>query len=202
MKRGRGGLIQAVAFVAAVLVYIWILHPGTGWAFWLLVAWAGIAFVWNGETLHSAGLSPRRFIETMAAWRFVWLAALLVVGLVLQERLAEPRLLARGGVYFLWCCVQQSIYQTLVYRRIRSSLGPSRGAWLLSGLVFGLVHLPNPVLVPATTLWGAASSYLFERRPSVAALALIQVTFSSLLYELSPCSWRQSFRVGPGYFIP
>ena len=54
----------------------------------------------------------------------------------------------------------------------------------------------------ATALWGAISSYLFERWPSIVALALIQLMFSSLLYELTPWEWHHGFRVGPGYHSP
>lgn len=200
MRRDRSGAVQALAFGAAVFVYIWTLRDSAPWSIWLLVAWAGIAFVRNGETVDSAGLSPRRAIETFAAWRFVWPAALLALGLVLRERLAEPALLARGGAYLLWCCLQQTVYQTLVYRRVRASFGPTLEAWLLSGFIFGAVHLPNPVLAPATAVWGSVSSYLFERRSSILALALAQVVMSSLLYEFTPWEWHHGLRVGPGYF--
>jgi len=202
LRQVSGGLIEALAFAAAVFLYIWVLRPSAGWTLWLLVAWAGSALAWHGETLDSLGLSPRRSVETVAAWRYFWLAALLALGLVLRERLAEPRLLVQGGAYFLWCCIQQTVYQNLVYRRVRQSLGAGQEAWLLSGLIFGFVHLPNPVLVPATALWGAASSYLFERQPSIPALAVVQVTLSSLLYNLIPWEWHHGFRVGPGYFVP
>jgi hypothetical protein len=54
--------------------------------------------------------------------------------------------------------------------------------------------------VPATFLWGVASSWLFERLPSIPALALLQWMLSSILYEFSPYDWHHGFRVGPGYF--
>lgn len=202
MKRTKTGLIEALAFAAAVLAYIWVFRFRAPWTLGLLVTWAAIAFSLYRETLDSWGLSPRRFLRAVIDWRYLWPGALLALGLVLQERLADPQLLARGAVYFAWCCVQQAVYQNLVYRRLRASIGADPPPWLLSGMIFGLVHWPNPVLVPATALWGALSSYLFERWPSIVALALVQFMFSSLLYELTPWDWHHGFRVGPRYDVP
>lgn len=202
MKRTKTGLIEALAFTTAVLAYIWVFRFRAPWTLVLLLAWAAIEFSLHRETLDSAGLSVRRFLQAVADWRYLWLAALLALGLVLQQRLADPQLLARGAAYFVWCCVQQAVYQNLIYRRLRASLGPDPPPWLLSGMIFGLVHWPNPVLVPATALWGGISSYLFERWPSIVALALVQLMFSSLLYELTPWAWHHGFRVGPRYDLP
>jgi len=202
LKRSKTGLVEALAFTAAVLAYIWVFRFRAPWTLWLLVAWAAAAGGFHRETVDSYGLSARRFAQAVVAWRYLWPGALLALGLVLQERIADPQLLARGALYFSWCCVQQAVHQNLVYRRLRASVGPDARPWLLSGLIFGLVHWPNPVLVPATTFWGAISSYLFERWPSIVALALVQLMFSSLLYELTPWEWHHGFRVGPRYDFP
>jgi hypothetical protein len=202
LKRASIGLVEALAFTAAVLLHIWVLRFRAPWTVWLLAAWAVTACVLHGETLESCGLSARRFAQAVIAWRYLWLGALLALGLVLQERVADPQLPARGALYFGWCCVQQAAYQNLVYRRLRAGMGIEAHPWLLSGLIFGLVHWPNPLLVPATAVWGAISSYLFERWPSIVALALVQLMFSSLLYELTPWEWHHGFRVGPRYDLP
>lgn len=202
MKRDKTGLLEALAFTAAVLLYIWLLRFRAPWTLWLLVAWTAIAYIVHRETAASFGLSPRSFLQAAADWRYLWLGALLGLALALEERIADPQLLARGALYFAWCCVQQAVYQNLVFRRVRVSAGPNASSYLLSGLIFGIVHWPNPVLVPATALWGAISSYLFERWPSIIALALLQLLFSSLLYELTPWEWHHGFRVGPGFDLP
>ena len=200
MKRDRSGVVEALVFTAATLVYIWALRPDAAWTVWILVAWSAVTLARTSKLPDEAGLSPLGFAQTIFAWRYAVLAGLLALSLVLRERLAEPELLLRGAAYFVWCCIQQTVYQNVVYRRMKNSFGAGVQAWLLSGLMFALAHLPNPVLVPATAAWGVASSYLFEKWPSIPALALVQVTLSSLLYELTPLSWHHGFRVGPGYF--
>jgi hypothetical protein len=202
LKRSKTGLLEALAFTAAVLLYIWIFRVRDPWTVWLLVASVAVSYKIHRETLDTFGLSPRNFLHAVADWRYLWLGALLGLALALQDRLTDPRLLTRGALYFAWCCGQQAVYQNLVYRRIKASVGRSPPPWLLSGVIFGLVHWPNPVLIPATAFWGAISSYLFERWPSIVALALVQLMFSSLLYELTPWDWHHGFRVGPGYDLP
>ena len=197
----KRGLVEAFVFAAAVMFYIWVWRFDAPWVLWLLISAALLNFVRLEETLESTGLSPRRFAEALRAWWFVWPLALLALVVVLQERIISPRLITRGIAYLAWSTIQQVLYQTFVYRRVRYSLGAGFTSWLLSGAIFGLVHWPNPVLVPATALWGAVSSRLFERCRSVPALALLQFVMSSLLYELTPFGWHHGFRVGPTYYF-
>lgn len=197
----KRGLVEAIVFGAVVFVYIWLLRFDAPWVLWLLISATLLNFVRLEETPESAGLSPRRFAETLRAWWFVWPLALLALAVVLQERIVSPRLIARGAAYLVWSTIQQVLYQTFVYGRVRTSLGAGLPAWIISGATFGLVHWPNPVLVPATVLWGAVSSRLYEQHRSAPALAFLQFVMSSLLYELTPFAWHHGFRVGPTYYF-
>jgi hypothetical protein len=199
LKRGKSGFAEAVAFACATLAYIWMLRPNR-WFLLLLVGWAVLSIARRSTSPAEMGWSPRRFAEAMYAWRYGWLAGAVCLILILAGRIADSEILFRGGAYFVWCCIQQTVYQNLVYRPLRHSFDAGLLSWSVSGLIFGAVHLPNPVLAPATLLWGAGSSRLFEAKPSIPALALAQVLLSSLLYELTPWDWHHGFRVGPGYF--
>lgn len=201
MKFRKSGLIEAFVFTALVMEYIWLWRFEAPWTLWLLISGTMLNFVRLGETPESAGLSPWRFAGAVRAWWFVWPVALLALGVVLQDRIADPRLAARGGAYLVWSAIQQVLYQTFVYRRIRSSLGAGWAAYSISGVIFGVVHLPNPILAPATAVWGAVSSRLFESQPSVPAIALLQFVMSSLLFELTPWELHHGFRVGPTYYF-
>jgi len=197
----KRGLVEAVVFGAAVIVYIWLLRFDAPWTLWLLVSATLLNFVRLKETPESAGLSARRFADAARAWWFVWPLALLALAIVLQERIVAPRLIARGAAYLAWSTIQQVLYQTFVYRRICSSLGAGIPSWIISGAIFDLVHWPNPLLVPATAVWGAVSSRLYEQHRSAPALALLQFAMSPLLYELTPFAWHHGFRVGPTYYF-
>jgi hypothetical protein len=109
-------------------------------------------------------------------------------------------LLYRGSLYFLWCILQQFLIQNMVYRRLRDVAGPTWSNCISTGVLFSAAHVPNPVLVPATLVWGALSARMFEQRPNIVAIALLQTFLSALLLWLTPEDWSHQFRVGPGYW--
>ena len=145
-------------------------------------------------------MSFREFSAAVRSWWIVLLisAAAVCVGLAMMSH--PWRLLLRGAIYFAWCILQQLVFQNIIYRRARSVLGSTWQASLLSGTLFAAAHIPNPVLIPATFLWGAVSTRLFQSHSSVAAIALLQALLSSLLIWLTPVAWNHQFRVGPGYW--
>jgi hypothetical protein len=190
-------LFEAFAFTAVVLIDIWFLHSRTWWGDALVGVFALVSFAAHRESL---GVGIRELVTALRAWRVVLLisAAAVVVGLLFASHPLD--LLYRGVVYFAWCVLQQLLLQNMIYRRVRSALGPTGKAALLSGVLFAAAHLPNPVLAPATLVWGTVSTRLFERRQSIIAIALLQTLLSSLLIWVTPVAWHHQFRVGPGYW--
>jgi membrane protease YdiL (CAAX protease family) len=105
----------------------------------------------------------------------------------------------RGALlYFLWSCLQQLTLQSMIYLPLRTALPPIKAAFF-TGLIFAVVHAPNPVLVVGTLIWGMAAPLLFERWRSIWALGLAQVALSSLLLQLTPYRLNHGFRIGPFY---
>jgi len=128
----------------------------------------------------------------------------LIVHRVNLKSLAPPVLLALavfpipGGAYLSWCLLQQVLLQHLIYLRVRSTLGPTWTASILTGALFAIAHLPNPVLVPATFVWGIVSTRIFERHTSIIVLGVAQTLLSGMLLWLTPLALNHRFRVGPG----
>ena len=191
---------EALVFTVAVILYIWVLRaafPSSIWAFVLAVL---VSFKQRSETVGSVGLSGRAFLSALAGWKIWWLLSITATITLGWGRAFSAEWMSRGLLYFLWCLVQQLVYQNMVYQRFREALGPCWESWAISGTLFASTHLPNPVLVPATLLWGTLSSRLFEREASVPALALLQFLLSTVLLWVTPPGWHRNFRVGPGYF--
>lgn len=68
------------------------------------------------------------------------------------------------------------------------------------GILFAIVHWPNPVLVIATLIGGGMSVYFFQRNRNLYWLALSHAILAvSLLYFL-PDSWHHHLRIGPDYW--
>ena len=141
-----------------------------------------------------------RLILSLHLWRVLWILTVALFLTLGWHLLFNLNILARGGIYFAWCFVQQLIYQSVVYTVLRKSMKPWPAA-LISGFVFALLHIPNPVLIVGTLVWGVVSSLLFEDCRTVLGLALLQVMFSSTLMWLTPVQLHHRFRVGPSYYL-
>jgi hypothetical protein len=162
-----------------------------------------VSFVWHSETTESLGLSLRALVGAVVAWRW-WLAscAVSLVALVWIETSTSMHVVYRWFGYACWCVLQQLLFQNMAYRRLRDGLGASWKTSSIAGAMFAAAHIPNPILVPATFLWGTVSTRLFEARPSVPVLGLTQALLSAMLYVITPVALNGQFRVGPGYWAP
>jgi membrane protease YdiL (CAAX protease family) len=68
-------------------------------------------------------------------------------------------------------------------------------------LMFGAAHIPNPILMIATTAGGFLLAEVFARHRNIWPLALTQTVGGFLIAALSPASLIHNMRVGPGYFF-
>ena len=206
--QGAGrGWAEVGALVGLVMSYIW------GWQG--TFAGAGVAVValyfglgaWvhrrHGESLEVLGLGKRRLVRGL-------LQALVVVGPLAAAALVAgaaagawhfpaPAALARDlAVYAAWGTVQQYGLLCILYRRLVELLP---GAWAplaVSGLLFGLFHIPNPFLVPVTVALGSLSAWLYRRVPNVLALGLAHGVLGVVLTYALPLGVTWGMRVGPG----
>jgi hypothetical protein len=151
--------------------------------------------------MESLGLSLRALVGAVVAWRW-WLASCVASLLVLAwlETTTSLHVVYRWFGYACWCVLQQLLLQNMTYRRLRDGLGASWKTSSIAGAMFAAAHIPNPILVPATFLWGTVSTRLFEARPSVPVLGVTQALLSAMLYVLTPVALNCQFRVGPGYW--
>jgi hypothetical protein len=194
-------LAEAFAFSLLVVAYIWLRPLWWSWSLLIPLTLVGVSFVWHSETMESLGLSLRAFVSTVVAWRW-WLAscAVSLVALVWIETTTSMHVVYRWCGYACWCVLQQLLLQNMTYRRLRAGLGASWKTSSIAGAMFAAAHLPNPILVPATFLWGTVSTRLFEARPSVPVLGVTQALLSAMLYVITPVALNGQFRVGPGYW--
>jgi hypothetical protein len=194
-------IAEAFAFSFLVMVYIWLRPLWWSWSLLIPLALVGLSFVWHSETMESLGLSLRALVGAVVAWRW-WLAscAASLVTLVWIETTTSMHAVYRWCGYACWCVLQQLLLQNMTYRRLRDGLGASWKTSSIAGAMFAAAHIPNPILVPATFLWGTVSTRMFEARPSVPVLGLTQALLSAMLYVITPVALNGQFRVGPGYW--
>jgi len=192
---------EAFAFSLLVVAYIWLRPLWWSWSILIPLSLVGLSFFWHNESLESLGLSLRAFLGAIFAWRWYLAGCAASLGVLLWiETSTSMHVVVRWCGYACWCVFQQLLLQNMTYRRLRDGLGPSWKTSGIAGAMFAAAHLPNPILVPATFLWGTVSTRLFEARPSVPVLGLTQALLSAMLYVVTPVALNGQFRVGPSYW--
>jgi membrane protease YdiL (CAAX protease family) len=158
---------------AIVLAYVWMLAPRGVHVAFPVAGVAGLA-LWSALRTREWGLRREAF---GSALRLAAMFTAPVVLIVIAAGAAAGTLHTRtdfleelGGL-IVWGAAQQWILQTVVLREAQRASSPRAGV-LLAALLFGMVHLPNPLLSFVTFGGALAWCAIYDRRPNVIPLAL------------------------------
>lgn len=131
--------------------------------------------------------------------------AILVIGLLcnpllfsradLAKRFAVSVLFYLGNA--LW---QQVLLNGYFLPKLEQALENPAKAIPAIGILFALVHLPNPVLVPVTMVGGMLSVYFFQKTRNIYILIIAHAILAVSVMYLFPESWHHHLRIGPGFF--
>jgi len=131
------------------------------------------------------------------------LAALVVV--VVSDRLGtlhrlfgQPNALLHGTSYLLWAVVQQWIQQSFFFVRMERIIHRGILASFTTAALFGLAHLPNPVLAPLTFIGGWLLSELYRRYRSLIPLGIAHGLMGLAIALSVPDRLNHHMRVGLG----
>jgi membrane protease YdiL (CAAX protease family) len=200
----RSDLLELWFGYGLILLAIWTPRP---WQFWL--DWAALAFVvvvtalsFDGWTAN--GLRERGFVASLwvvGAALAVAIAAVLVA--VSLHTLHAPHSVAlfvrRYWDYAIWAVFQQFLLLDFFLRRLQRLLLSAWSAVLATAGLFALAHVPNPVLVPVTLVWGAVACALFLRYRNVYTLGMAHAIFGICIAVTVPGQVDHNMRVGLGY---
>jgi membrane protease YdiL (CAAX protease family) len=95
---------------------------------------------------------------------------------------------------------QQYALQGYINRRAQIIFGTGWASASVVGLLFAVIHLPNPVLFALTLAGGTIWAFIYQRTPNLFALALSHAVVSVTVALLFPPEWINSLRVGFKYF--
>lgn len=199
-------LVEALAFCAYVAWYIWQLQEQF-WYSWIVFAvWLCTSFLLNTDTTKSLGWRADNLLSSLklsSAFFLPSIVILLVIGLsfgATEQSLLHLLIPRRFFGYMSFCLLQQIALNSLVTNRLLSAWGSPLRVSLVAGAIFGLLHWPNPVLVPVTLVGGAIMSWIFAKERNILTLAVWQGILGTIVWWAFPVAWHHAMRVGPGFY--
>jgi hypothetical protein len=108
---------------------------------------------------------------------------------------------SHAALYAVWSLLQQFLLQSFIFVRLESVLRSGRRAVLWSAVLFSVAHIPNPVLVPATLLFGLVTTELFRRYRNLYPLGFAHAVFGLALAISLPYAITHNMRVGIAYWL-
>jgi membrane protease YdiL (CAAX protease family) len=202
----RGLLLEGLAFCALIGLYIWRLQTLSRYSWCVIAIFLVASVLVRGDSLATLGWRVDNFWPATGNLLYVFVSACIAVCVAgyflgMQQRppahVLEPR---RFFGYFLFCVIQQIGLNSMVSNRLMVAFQNPVAVALVAGFIFGLLHWPNPVLVPLTAIAGGVMAWLFLKERNILPLAAGQAVLGSLVWWAFPLQWHHSMRVGPGYW--
>jgi hypothetical protein len=134
-------------------------------------------------------------------------ALLLFVALMVGIGALSGSLRFKGRFYSMlvvvpfWACFQQYMLLAFANRRFAVLFGNKDATVLATAALFGILHMPNPVLMVATTVGGYLWAREYERRPNIFANSITHGIASAFLANTLPHWLLKNMVVGYNHFF-
>lgn len=205
-----GSALRLRAFVELSIGFALILLALWSDKFWQLLLGSGV-FLWIlFATLSTRPGAAELGLRISGMRRSLWIVAVATIatagGVWISIRMHAFHAVFRNYAvewgflaYIVWALIQQFVLQDFFLQRLLRIFRTRTVAVLVAGLLFALAHIPNPLLVVATVIWGIAACALFLRYRNLYALGLAHAIFGMCLAVCVPNTVHHQMRVGIGY---
>jgi hypothetical protein len=203
-KERRRALFELCVGYGLILLVIWTPRPVQRWLYWAPVVWIATVSWLSFPGWSALGLRRVNFLRSF--W-MVGVAAVLALGAALMARRLGTLHAPDGALLFVrtyigyavWSMVQQFLLLGFFLWRLLRVMRGTAWSVMASALIFALAHLPNPVLTPATLVWGLVSCMVFLRYRNLYPLGLAHAIFGIGIAISVPATVTHNMRVGLGY---
>ena len=157
----------------------------------------------RGETLSEIGFRLDTVLNAARSLLLPTVGAVLVIVAVawmLNQSFISAPWRNRFLLLPVWALVQQYALNGFINRRAQLAMGKGWQSVLVVALIFGLLHLPNPLLSLLTFVAGLIWAVVYQRHPNLFALALSHSIISITLALAVSSKWLDSLRVGFKFF--
>jgi membrane protease YdiL (CAAX protease family) len=202
--RGRRRVVaEAAVGYVLIMAVIWTPRPTQRWLWWVAAAAVALCTAISFDGAKAMGLRIANFLRSLwVAGAALLLAAAAIAIAAGMHTLRLPQGLAAFVeayfAYAIWSFVQQFLLLGFFLLRFLR-LFPARWAALFAAALFALAHVPNPVLVPITFVWGLAACRIFLLYRNLYPLAMAHAIFGITLAITVPGHVDHNMRVGLGY---
>ncbi|HKO62742.1 MAG TPA: CPBP family intramembrane glutamic endopeptidase [Pyrinomonadaceae bacterium] len=210
LERDYLPLWEIASIVTSFLIAEWVVLAFVGSSKLILAVPVGLALALmvishreRGETLSDIGFRLDNFAVAARSLALPTIGAVLLivaVAWILNQSLISAPWRNRFLLLPLWALVQQYALNGFIHRRAQLVMGKGGTSVLVVALVFGLLHLPNPVLSLLTFVGGLVWALVYQRHPNLFALALSHSIISITLALAVSSKWLDSLRVGFKFF--
>ena len=155
------------------------------------------------ETIREIGFRLDNFLSASRSLLLPTLGAVLVIVAVawtLNQSLMTAPWRNRFLLLPVWALAQQYALNGFINRRAQLVMGKGWQSVLVVALIFGLLHLPNPLLSLLTFVGGLIWAFVYQRHANLFALALSHSIISITLALVVSSKWLDSLRVGFKFF--
>jgi membrane protease YdiL (CAAX protease family) len=194
----------SVAIVALVLLWTWLLATRVPDNAVLAVGGAVIALaVWRNLRHGEWGITPRSLGGASRAAILVTLPGvvlILAVGWALGTLHDRRDFLGSLGPLIVWGAGQQWVLQTVLLREAQRAWS-RRGGIIVAAALFGLLHLPNPLLTGVTFAGALCWCAIYDRYPNIVPLAVSQGLGTLALRHAFDPETLGRLRIGSSYLV-
>src|ERR1700722_2891181 len=201
-SKRRGAAELAIGYVL-VLLAEWLPNSAAQrFLFWFTLAWVIITTILAKPNARTLGLRPS---NARSVWIVPAIVLLGAVAIWMASQLhtlhdfSMGTLMGRVRGYLVWSLLQQfMLHDYFLLRLLR--LMPTKGAALATAaILFASAHIPNPVLIIGTLLWGLAACVLFLRYRDLYSLGVAHCILGICIAVTVPAHIHHGMRAGFGY---